>query len=90
MRTVEINVTGKVQGVFYRQSAREKAIALGLTGYVENLSNGSVRLIVTGEENLIEDLYQWCRTGPRDARVISITRTTIPLRPFSDFAIRRR
>ncbi len=90
MRTVEIIVTGKVQGVFYRQSAREKASTLGLTGYVENLANGSVRVIVTGEENLIEELYQWCRIGPRDAKVSSITRTTIPLISFPDFSIRRR
>ena len=90
MRTVEIIVTGKVQGVFYRQTARDKASAIGLKGYVENLANGNVRIIVTGEDGLIEEFYQWCRTGPRDARVSSITRTTIPLMSFPDFSIRRR
>lgn len=88
--TVEIIVSGKVQGVFYRQSAREKALELGLRGYVENMSNGNVRLIVTGPDDKLEALYQWCRVGPPKAEVKGITKTTIPvMRVFEGFEIKK-
>jgi acylphosphatase len=90
MRTVEIIVGGRVQGVFYRQSTREKALELGLTGYVENLSNGSVRILASGEEQGLEALYKWCRSGPPQARVDFISRATIPFLEFRDFSIRRK
>jgi acylphosphatase len=90
MKTVEIIVTGKVQGVFYRQSASEKAQQLGLTGFAENLANGNVRIVITGEEDAIETLYQWCRLGPPKARVESIHKVTIPDRQFDRFEIRRK
>ena len=89
MRTVEILVGGKVQGVFYRQSTREKAMELGITGYVENLANGHVRVIATGEDDKLEALYQWCRSGPPEAKVDYISRTTIPTRRFEGFSVRR-
>ena len=90
MKTVEIIIAGKVQGVFYRQSASEKAQHLGLTGFVENLANGNVRLVVTGAEEAIETLYQWCRQGPPKAKVESIHKVTIPGRQFDRFEIRRK
>ncbi|MCC5880592.1 MAG: acylphosphatase [Idiomarina sp.] len=62
-------IHGKVQGVFYRQSAAEKARALGLTGTVRNLENGDVKLLAEGPEAALEQLYSWCQQGPERAQV---------------------
>ena len=62
-------ISGKVQGVFYRANAREKAMALGLTGYVRNLPDGSVELDAEGEEESLHSLLYWCQHGPPGARV---------------------
>ena len=87
--TYSIIVSGKVQGVFYRQSTREKAITIGITGSVENLSNGEVKIIATGTKEQIETLMQWCRQGPPKAIVTTVEITELPLQSFSEFSIKR-
>jgi acylphosphatase len=87
--TYSIIVSGKVQGVFYRQSTREKAITIGITGSVENLSNGEVKIIATGTKEQIETLMQWCRQGPPKAIVTTVEITELPLQSFDQFSIKR-
>ncbi len=72
-------IEGKVQGVFYRASAKEKADLLGLSGYVRNLNNGSVEVIAEGKHEDINQLIEWCWTGPTNARVTDIKITFSPL-----------
>lgn len=69
LRTVYLLVTGKVQGVFFRQSTRSTAQALGLCGYVRNLASGQVEALVHGEESAVQVLITYCSTGPARARV---------------------
>jgi acylphosphatase len=69
IRRVRITVRGRVQGVFYRASTRRQAAALGLTGWVENQGDGSVRLEAQGRAADVERLAAWCRQGPPAARV---------------------
>ncbi len=69
MRRVEIVVTGRVQGVFYRDSTRRTAGGLGLTGIVRNLPVGDVEIIAEGSEDSLEALVRWCRQGPPAAVV---------------------
>lgn len=87
--TYSIIVSGKVQGVFYRQSTREKAITIGITGSVENLSNGEVKIIATGTKEQIETLMQWCRQGPPKAIVTTVEIAEVPLQSFGQFSIIR-
>ena len=61
---VRIEVTGKVQGVFYRASTLQIANKLGLTGNIRNLPNGNVRIIAEGNEKNLKELYEWCKIGP--------------------------
>lgn len=89
VKTIEIMVSGKVQGVFFRQSARDKAAELDVKGQVENLSNGNVKIVATGEEERLDAFYNWCRTGPPQARVSAITRCTLPYREFDSFRVIR-
>lgn len=65
-------IKGRVQGVFYRYSTREKAETLGLAGWVRNLSDGSVEASALGDRAKIESLIEWCRVGPPNARVTSV------------------
>lgn len=87
--TYSIIVSGKVQGVFYRQSTREKATTIGITGTVENLSNGEVKIIATGTKEQLETLILWCRQGPPKAIVTTVEITELPLQSFSEFSIKR-
>jgi acylphosphatase len=67
-----LKITGKVQGVWYRASAKELANELELTCHIENLSDGSVEAIVQGEKSTIEKFIKWCWTGPEHAQVENI------------------
>jgi len=66
-------VTGRVQGVFFRQSTREMAEGLGLCGWVRNQPDGSVEALFEGEKNLVEQAIAWCRQGPPRAAVDELT-----------------
>lgn len=68
-RRVSIIITGRVQGVFFRASARETAIGLGLAGWVRNRPDGRVELLAEGPDAGVTALLQWCQSGPPRARV---------------------
>ncbi len=89
LKTIELRIYGKVQGVWYRASTREKALQLGLSGYVMNKSDGSVLVQATGTENSLEELIDWCHRGPAEAKVEEVKVAKIPLRRFEGFDIRR-
>lgn len=65
-------IHGRVQGIFFRDSTRRKARKLGLTGWVSNESNGTVKVMAQGEEEKLEELIKWCYNGPMLARVDKI------------------
>ena len=62
-------VSGRVQGVWFRESARRRAKRLGLAGWVRNTSAGTVEAVVEGDPTAVEEMVHWCRMGPPDARV---------------------
>ncbi|MBL7746807.1 MAG: acylphosphatase [Chitinophagaceae bacterium] len=88
-QTISIIVSGKVQGVFYRQSTKEKALELGITGYVKNLPDGSVYVIATGTDEQLAALKTWCKKGPPRAIVDTIITEELPLHKFIEFIIER-
>jgi acylphosphatase len=65
-------VNGQVQGVFFRQSTREKAQVCGVTGWVRNLSDGRVEAVFEGEENAVKLLVDYCRKGPVGAMITDV------------------
>jgi acylphosphatase len=67
-----IHVTGMVQGVGYRWSAAREAWRIGITGYVRNLSDGSVYIEAEGERGQLDLFAGWCRNGPRTGLVDSV------------------
>ncbi len=77
MAAARFLVRGKVQGVFFRASAREQAVKLGLRGYAKNLFDGRVEVLAAGDADRIETLAQWLRHGPPMAQVYAVERSDI-------------
>jgi len=72
MSRARLTVSGRVQGVFYRQTTREKARALGLSGWVMNMPDGTVEAEACGPRERIEELIAWCKQGPPSATVSDV------------------
>jgi len=70
---VRVVVTGRVQGVFFRDGCREQARALGVHGFVRNRGDGSVEAEFEGTEAAVERMIAWCHGGPPRARVDAVT-----------------
>lgn len=64
MVRAQILVTGRVQGVFFRAFAQERAVALGLTGWVKNLPDGRVEVLAEGEQSQVDELIAVLKQGP--------------------------
>ena len=74
MSAARFVVSGKVQGVFFRASARDRAQALGLRGFAKNLPDGRVEVLAAGDDAAIDELAAWLREGPAMARVDDLER----------------
>ena len=82
-----IKVSGLVQGVFFRHSAKIEAEKLGLKGCAKNLKDGSVEIIVCGEKDKINEFIEWCRNGSSMAKAERIEAKEIEYKKFKDFDI---
>ena len=87
MNTIRIIVSGKVQGVYFRQSTKEIAIGIGITGTVKNLSDGRVEVIATGTSQQLQKLADWCKQGPSRAHVTNIEVESLYPIEFGEFKI---
>ena len=67
--SLEVRVAGRVQGVGFRYFAHERARRLGLTGYVRNLQDGSVRAYAEGPKGALEEFLRLMQEGPQGGRV---------------------
>ena len=88
-QTISITVSGLVQGVYYRQSTKEKALELGISGMVKNLPNGNVHILATGTANQLNELVHWCKQGPSHAKVKSVDVEAVDSQVFMSFVILR-
>jgi acylphosphatase len=81
MSAARFLVSGKVQGVWFRASAREQALRLGLQGFARNLADGSVEVVAQGDENSLALLESWLWQGPALAMVSDVQREALATPP---------
>jgi acylphosphatase len=84
-------ISGRVQGVWFRASTKDKADELGLTGWVKNTARGDVEAVFEGEECTVREMLDWCWRGPPLAKVTAVKETRKPFSGiFSDFSVLRK
>lgn len=82
-------VTGRVQGVGFRDSAAQAALALGVHGWVRNRRDGAVEALAQGDADAVDRFVEWCRKGPPSAIVRNVDTSDVPVEPdLRDFSWR--
>lgn len=80
-------VRGRVQGVFFRDTCRRRAVAAHVAGSVRNLPDGSVEAVFEGVPDAVQELVAWCRRGPRLAEVSAVEVSEEPPRGATAFTL---
>ncbi|HLB42468.1 MAG TPA: acylphosphatase [Gammaproteobacteria bacterium] len=78
-------ISGKVQGVWFRASAKEQADQLGVTGWVRNLSDNRVEVLACGNQEKIAILQEWLKIGPKFAQVTHLLAEELPYKEYRGF-----
>ena len=81
-------VSGRVQGVCFRVATRQKALLLGVTGWVCNLADGRVEVYAGGNRRQLEEFRQWLAKGPDGALVVNVESNTAEYQLLEGFEIR--
>lgn len=85
-----LRVHGRVQGVFFRASSRDRARGVGATGWVRNCPDGTVEVWVEGDPDAVEEVEEWVRGGgPKAARVEQVDAEDREPEGFDSFEVRR-
>ena len=72
LQRAHVLVSGQVQGVFFRDSTRQKAEELGLAGWVKNTADGQVEALFEGPSGKVKEMVRWCEEGPQHASVENV------------------
>jgi len=80
-------ISGRVQGVWFRDSTRREATRLAITGYAINLDDGDVEVLACGPADAIDELRAWLRTGPPLASVSNVTESEADFEELADFRV---
>lgn len=86
--TIHAIISGKVQGVFYRDTARRKAQLNNITGWAKNLTDGRVEIMATGEQSVIENFVEWLWEGSPLSRVDAVEWEQVPYTEFDSFIVK--
>jgi acylphosphatase len=89
MPTIEILISGEVQGVFFRATAKDIADELGIKGWVRNTEDGHVQAMATGNQQQLDKFVDWCKQGPPKARVENVKLTEVQEQTFNTFKVLR-
>ncbi len=76
-----------MQGVGFRRHARLRALQLGLCGWVRNCPDGRVEYFLEGEDQALQSMLAWLRSGPAAARVDSLSQLDCPVKGVTDFQV---
>lgn len=88
-KQIVLKIYGRVQGVFFRESSRERARELNISGWVRNEPDGTVALVAEGGEGNLQELIEWCKNGPYQDRVEKMdAKWAEPTDQFGDFVVK--
>lgn len=90
IKHLDIQVKGKVQGVFFRASTREVATDLGITGWVKNEDDGSVKIQAEGTDEQLKEFLKYCEKGPKNSLVEEVKVSSGNVLFFKEFEIVRK
>lgn len=90
MKSLQMIVSGRVQGVFFRASTKAVADQMGVKGLIKNLPDGTVYIEAEADEFIMQDFIDWCKYGPDDARVDDISIKEIDLKNYRNFDILKK
>jgi len=90
METVHLLISGKVQGVFFRDSSRKVAQNLNITGWIKNRQDDKVEAMISGDEKDVQAFINWCKSGPERAEVEEVIVSKQGKTSFEKFEIKRR
>lgn len=89
MKRLHVYISGRVQGVFFREDTRHTAAEFNITGWVRNMDDGRVEAVFEGEDSDVEKIIAWCKVGPPSSRVENVTTTEEQYTgSFQDFNIK--
>ncbi|OGT35596.1 MAG: acylphosphatase [Gammaproteobacteria bacterium RIFCSPHIGHO2_12_FULL_37_14] len=80
-------VSGKVQGVWFRASAKEQADLLGITGWVRNLPDNRVEVLACGDKEKLAILQKWLHVGPKLAHIVHLAIEELPYKEYRGFEV---
>jgi acylphosphatase len=89
MPTAHLIIKGRVQGVFYRASAKQVAREIGVTGWVKNTDEGDVEIVAAGTVEQLRKFIDWCKVGPARAKVTEVVIDYIEGECSKNFEIRK-
>ena len=89
MKTIRLVIKGKVQGVFYRVTAKDIADQFGIKGWIRNLPDRNVEIKATSTDDSLQKFIAWCKQGPPKAKVDDVIVEDLVLEEFKDFRIIR-
>lgn len=89
METVHLLISGKVQGVFFRQTAARMAERLNVKGWIKNTPDSKVEALITGAPDNITNFINWCKVGPEKANVENVAISKQPEIIFRKFEVLR-
>ncbi len=82
-----IRVNGEVQGIGFRYEAKKTADVLGVYGVAQNLPDGTLSIEAEGEEERLQEFFEWCQSGPAGARVSNVEHHVGDVKGYSTFEI---
>ena len=90
MKAIQITISGRVQGVFFRASTKAVADQMGMKGFVKNQKDGTVLIHAEGDPLFMDDFIDWCKLGPDDARVDDAKIEDVEVKNYRNFEILKR
>jgi acylphosphatase len=88
MKHINLTISGRVQGVGFRNAAKHQSRFLGIKGYVKNKSDGTVYIEAEGDQQALTELVKWCKKGPAFATVDEVIVEEAEVKYFDSFDAR--